>query len=349
MHNALSVERYHNPKGYTIAVYHPETNLAYAQNPKGVWVPKMGQVLPADKDPLGNDVLRGQRLWLQPEEALYLIERGTIDVRWPVEADSTTDFGVPMSLQAAYAMFIGDEESHHAGLTFERYSVYTALRRAGYTVIRAPSWSEKHLPVGQECFPPVIRPSWWTGLYDRWSRAQLWTKSVSSDDALVEPSLYRSYKEVYRRLSLIPFYDPTLRISSTELSTARTEQPFQVTYHVYKPNNTKYRKTLPGPPDFRIAVVDARVTGMPTLDQLSALMDTVPYSPPPDSPHFYAKLKHGYKNVILAVVDQGVTSYLRLADAAFGKEKLFEREFKGSAGKRGGFRGGRGRGRGRGR
>lgn len=38
----------------------------------------------------------------------------------------------------------------------------------------------------------------------------------------------------------------------------------------------------------------------------------------------YMRLRHGYRNVILAVVDQGVTSFLRVADAAFGKERIYE-------------------------
>ena len=60
----------------------------------------------------------------------------------------------------------------------------------------------------------------------------------------------------------------------------------------------------------------------------------------------YPKLKHGYRNVILAVVDQGVVSYIQLSDAGFGKEKIYEPALRGGGGKRGGF-GGRGRGRGK--
>jgi tRNA-splicing endonuclease subunit Sen54 len=84
-------------------------------------------------------------------------------------------------------------------------------------------------------------------------------------------------------------------------------------------------------------------------------METTPYDPPikPASKPPMAlpqKLKHGYKNVTLAVVDQGVISYLRVADAAFGLEKLYLREAKGAGAKNrgggGGGRGGRGGGRG---
>jgi tRNA-splicing endonuclease subunit Sen54 len=49
---------------------------------------------------------------------------------------------------------------------------------------------------------------------------------------------------------------------------------------------------------------------------------------------------------MIAVVDQGVVSYMRIADAGFGKERVYESAGRGG---RGGKRGGTGRGRGRGR
>jgi tRNA-splicing endonuclease subunit Sen54 len=62
----------------------------------------------------------------------------------------------------------------------------------------------------------------------------------------------------------------------------------------------------------------------------------------------YMRLRHGYKNVVLAVVDQGVVSFLRVADAGFSREKIYKDKGVLRGGKRGGFsqRGGRGRGRG---
>jgi tRNA-splicing endonuclease subunit Sen54 len=91
------------------------------------------------------------------------------------------------------------------------------------------------------------------------------------------------------------------------------------------------------------------------LEQLSSLLETTPYDPPLENVQLYGKLRWGYKNVILAIVDQGVTSYLRLADTVFGKERIYERVGKGPGAKRGGRgggrggRGGRGGGAGRGR
>ena len=360
MHNALSFQRVHQPKGYTVATYHPETNMAYAHNPKGPHFAKMGQVMSPQEDPLGNDGLRGQRLWLLPEEVLYLLERGSLDVRWPNEKGEEGELGLPMSLQGAYAMFIGNEryddnfeDDVDPGLTFERYSVYSGLKRMGYTVLRARDWNMPPAPPGKECYAPVPsrpRRPWYVGLLSYYN---FWESAFSTEDdskrqdegPLVGPRLYRNYADIYRRLALINYYDPA-RQTRPSNDDPDDELTLHTTFYVWKPGSQTFKKSNPGPPDFRIAVINARETALPTLPELSSLLESTPYDPPPESAQLYQKLKHGYKNVVLAIVDQGVVSYLRIADAAFGREKLFERTGRPPAGKRGG-RGGRGRGRGR--
>jgi len=103
--------------------------------------------------------------------------------------------------------------------------------------------------------------------------------------------------------------------------------PFRVIFHVYKPS-TPIKKSAWPAPDFRIAVVNTREqTSIPTLAQLGALLESTPLDPPRGEKMdrlMYMRLRHGYRNVVLAVVDQGVTSFLRVSDAAFGKEKLYE-------------------------
>ena len=353
MHVALSFQRVHAPKGHMVAVYHPETNMAYTQNPRGPHFTRMGHVLSADEDPLGDDSrTRGHRLWLLPEEVLYLLERGTLDVRWPqTEGDGGAgDFGVPMSLQGAYAAFIGEEAARGGGLTLERYAVYASLKRMGFTVLRAPSWDDSDPPPGKECYPPALQRTWQAGLNPMtWWRMLILstTKGVSDhqgSESLVQPRLYRDYASIYRRLALVNFHDPSQETEPTDPTPPTTDSNFRVTYHVWKPGSATFKKSSPGPPDFRIAVVDARETSVPTLQQLSTLFETVPYDPPKPDAQLYTKLKHGYKNVILAIVDQGITSYLRIADAAFGRERLYERKGRALNNKRGG-RGGRGRGR----
>nr|OQO17938.1 hypothetical protein B0A51_15575 [Rachicladosporium sp. CCFEE 5018] len=345
MHNALAFQRSHAPKTHTLATYHLESNMAYCYAPRGPLFARMGSTFSAIDDPLGNDERRGQRLWLLPEEVLYLLERGTVDVRWPSEVDD--EEGLPMSLQAGYAMFIGG----NGGLTFERFSVYSALKRQGYTVLRAPSWDGPGPPTHAQNGPPFLAQQ---GLFElglsRWWRTLFWTvreEDIDYRETLLQPGLYRNYSEIYRRLALIPFHDtPAI---TPDIATPATDPAFRITYHLYKPGNTTFKKSLPGPPDFRVAVIDGRATLMPTLSQLSALLDTTPYDPPKDAQQLYPTLKQGYRNVILAVVDQGVTSYMRVSDAVFGREKLYDRVVSGRGGKggrggRGGGRGGRGRG-----
>lgn len=174
--------------------------------------------------------------------------------------------------------------------------------------------------------------------------------------------------DVYRLLSIIPTYDPTALQPepANPITTDRPEPnilpqhepppPLRPCFHVWKPH-LNFKKSSPGtPPDFSIAVLDARdESTFPTLSQLDSLLRTVPPDPPFQPPadgaqrggaarQYQSRLKHGWRNVIVAVVDEGVVSYVRIGEGAFGKEKLFEREGGGGGGgKRGG---GRGRGRG---
>lgn len=312
---------------------------------------------------MGRDV--GGRWMLLPEEALYLVERGNLELRWrggggdggvddeggdrDGDGDGEEeDEGVPMSLQAAYTFLVGA-----LGLSVERFNVYAGLKRSGYVVLRGPAWYEGDEEGDYETPGPAPGDKegwarWWQMLFE------VKQKKPGAMGPLVGNGMYRSYNDVYRLLSVVPFHDPTLptprnarqsQESSTE-TPLEGSPPLRPCFYVWKPNST-FKKSAPGPPDFRIAVLNAREDPFPALQQLDELLQSVPYDCPPASmiqPN--QRLKHGYRNVILAVVDQGVVSYIRIADAGFGKEKMYERSGRGGT-KR--DRGGRGRGNGRGR
>jgi tRNA-splicing endonuclease subunit Sen54 len=132
MHNVLSWERKHTEKGHILAMYDPVTNMAIVDKVRSQHFQTIG------KNVKGRE-------WLLPEEALFLIERGTLDCRWPVkrqqgdEKTYRTEDGPPMSLQSAYAAFIGFEGEVGGKLTLEHYNVYAGLKRSGY-VVRAPMY-----------------------------------------------------------------------------------------------------------------------------------------------------------------------------------------------------------------
>ncbi|KAJ5956343.1 hypothetical protein N7501_010622 [Penicillium viridicatum] len=361
MHNALSYPRLHAPKTRVIAIYAPDGYVppapteratpkaggedgkssdstpkparplpnsarispdacVYVTNPKGQFFKTMGQA-----DSSG-------RVWLLPEEALYLIERGSLDIRWPSPSGSVADPGeedlsVPMSLQAAYACFMG-----RGGLTLERYSVYTGLRRLGYALVRAPGWCDDiekpdaEASDASDITSPKLHGPGLAGMLGslfNWIHDPRSTASTATGP-IIGTGIHRHYMDVYRKLAIIPWYDP---VTAPERHPSDTTPPFRVVFHIYKPS-TPFKKSTPPTPDFRIAVVSTRdQTTMPTMTQLGALLESTPLDPPRGEKMdrmMYMRLRHGYRNVVMAVVDQGVVSYLRIADSAFGKEKLYD-------------------------
>ncbi len=198
--------------------------------------------------------------------------------------------------------------------------------------------------------------------------------SCPSLGPLLAPGLYRSYIDIYRTLALIPFYNPTSKPQHVQTSpatdppfnrpstqtptpnasTTSTTPPFRIAYHVYKPT-TPYRKTSPPAPDFHLAVIDARARPtMPNLTELGYLLEEMPLHDPKEDEKLKKsrpemRLKAGTRSVVLAVVDNGVVSFLRLAETGSGREKIYEGKVTRGGGKRSGRGRGAGRGRGRGR
>lgn len=185
MHQAISSTRIHNPKNHVVATYDPVSNMARVDQVKGQAFRTMGKHISGV-------------MWLLPEEALYLLERGSLDIRWPpADAD---DEGLPMSLQGAYAAFIGMEYSVDGHLTLERYIVYAALKRSGYIITRAESWEgAKQVDHSADKLPS---PSlfWNFGLFRNLWKFLLPTSRRGPNPGaalgpLVAPGLYRHYSE----------------------------------------------------------------------------------------------------------------------------------------------------------
>ncbi len=73
MHNALSYPRLHTPKSHIVGILDAVSGMTLATRAKGQHFRTMGR---AD---------RWGRIWLLPEETVYLVERGSLDVRWPAQ------------------------------------------------------------------------------------------------------------------------------------------------------------------------------------------------------------------------------------------------------------------------
>ena len=351
MHDALDYTRSHNSKNYTKAWFFGEgldshgeltdesrgtglneDHIVRVDRPRGPHYRTMGMV--------GKGKASQDSLWLLPEEALYLVERGNLDLWWPARTSESTaedvegDDGVPMSLQAAYALLIG-EEGEKGKVTMDRYTVYANLKRTGYVVLRK---AEEPISPPEQSWSLF---KWLIGAYS----VEKPEKPVKHQPygPLVRPGLYRSYDDIYRQLAVIERHKP----SSIPIDLP-SQAPFEVVYHIWKPNRIPtFAKSNPGIPDFRSAVVSARDTNVPSMTQMLGLLESTPWDPPNKEwvgpAKSYQRIKHGYRNVVIAVVDQGIISYLRMAEAAFGEEPLYKRFGKapGRGGKGGPRRGGK--------
>ncbi|KAH7367284.1 hypothetical protein B0T11DRAFT_201790, partial [Plectosphaerella cucumerina] len=323
------------------ASIHPLERVVVLEEMKGPQGKSIGRTIRGVKPPLPAI----GKVWLLPEEALFMVERGSLDLWWPdrelkelmpsttpsqentgdasdsatkTDADAEDEYarGVPLSLQAAYSLLIG-ADGERGKISLPKYEVYAHLKRSGYFVQRAPASNA----VGDDSSTANSTPLWkWLfSLLDGGSHRH------PSHGPLVRPSLYRKYGPVYKQLELIPRFSP----STPSTRTAPPEDPYKVFFHVWRPSkHTVFSKSDPPPPDFRIAVLDARETSVPALDQLDALWGTTPSEPPPATMagpgRMYQRLKHGHRNVLLAIVDRGLVNFMRFGQGAFGEERLFE-------------------------
>lgn len=172
MHAALSSSRLQTPKSALRATYSPDTGRVRVLHPRGTHFRTMGTAVKKGGVAAGG-VEGGEGgagvVMLKEEEALYLVERGALELRFEGkrgegdgnggvgngegeyneegkegigETEKETgkakkeELGLPMSVQAAYTFLIG---AGH-GLTLERFIVYAGLKRSGYIVLRAPGW-----------------------------------------------------------------------------------------------------------------------------------------------------------------------------------------------------------------
>ena len=74
MHGVLSWQRTHTHKNHILAQYHPDSNTVCVEKVKSQHFQTIGRA-------------KGGKEWLLPEEALFMIERGSLDCRWPVKKE----------------------------------------------------------------------------------------------------------------------------------------------------------------------------------------------------------------------------------------------------------------------
>ncbi|GAA5960559.1 hypothetical protein JCM21900_002842 [Sporobolomyces salmonicolor] len=261
---------------------------------------------------LGHFNPERKQVELLPEEALYMVERGAIEL-WK---EGEPGARVPMSVQQAWGELMG-----HSELTPERYQVYAFLKRLGYVLVRARPIPGVERPEPTRPFSlyhasrqALILPftstrdlvlhlvhslrTWFTTSFA--SRVRLIvTRAVGGREgcfaSLVSGRRWATYDQIFSRLQIIPSgHDaPLPRASLPHTPSELTplvplpphckpdlpdlaEHPYQPFFHMYKPV-TKYKKSNPPPPDFRIVVINGATTPMPDLFEFTDMFNSVPF------------------------------------------------------------------------
>lgn len=110
------------------AVWYPGLSRAHVTVARGIHFANMGHSVARPLMSAANEKKVQKRLELLPEEALYLVERGTMycwtATELPLRETAHLDDmqGVPMSVQQAYAQMLGS-----CDLSFEKYQVSSLL------------------------------------------------------------------------------------------------------------------------------------------------------------------------------------------------------------------------------
>ncbi|KAI0696426.1 tRNA-splicing endonuclease subunit sen54 N-term-domain-containing protein [Cytidiella melzeri] len=287
MLEALKATRSTSSKAMSYGIWYPSIARAHVTVARGIHFSSMGHSVSRAQANGAEGLQKVQkRLELLPEEALYLVERGSLYCWKPFESDiigspGLEDMaGAPITAQQAFAEMIGTE-----GLTLEKYQVYAYLRRLGYAVTRAVRPSDAYPAAAP--FPTrdaSKRASIWSRLYDLliWPFARMSQFFSRPFDWWHPLRLNRwihhnlSNTSVFRSLRFLPSgHNVPLQIKTPE-----SNSPYQIFYNVYKPS-TAFKKTAPPVPDFSIVVIDARTTPVPSLSELHDLFDVLPELPPP--------------------------------------------------------------------
>ncbi|KAJ3805661.1 hypothetical protein F5876DRAFT_91416 [Lentinula aff. lateritia] len=256
-------------KSISYGTWHPSLARVSVTVSRGVSIGTIGHSVPRATAMANGTVKTQKRMELLPEEAIYLIERGSLmcwkesAVEYPNDGTFESISGSPMTVQQAYTEMIGKED-----LTMDRYQVYAYLKRLGYTVTRTKP---------PTAFYPV------TASYS----PSLLTLTSSSSFKSKIFALFSSWISTIFRTVFPDSFDwwRTLRIRrwlkvDKNYKTKFPSSPYEPFFNLYKPP-TPFKKSAPPPPDYQMVVVNARTTPMPSLRELTAIYDNAPELPPP--------------------------------------------------------------------
>ncbi|SCU88001.1 LAFA_0E10110g1_1 [Lachancea sp. 'fantastica'] len=312
------------------AYYVPQCHLAFISNPKGNFMHTMGKVD------------RNGTCWLTFYEFVYLAERGTITPYFKRSDRESHELDPLLSIQDLYLLFRRAQES-------DEFAVFAHLKRLGFVVFpsRLTPKSEQisHTrTVSCKGFPQSIF---------NLGKAIFTFFSVPTYHPLqYHLTRYTTSSQIYESLKkLVPHYVAPKTLSDLEedrFEPTRDGDGPEFTFDIWKPRGT-FKKKDPGPPDFQVLVFNKNSgsSAFPTYPRIRQLFRSVrstyegSFTPGQNAtasgskkvsevpkrplPHVeqQRRLKKGYRSFILAVMDDGLISFVKLTESDFGSEDVW--------------------------
>ncbi|KAI8823696.1 uncharacterized protein EV422DRAFT_565621 [Fimicolochytrium jonesii] len=255
LHTILQEERRASSRSMNEAEWDPHHCVARVTVQRGTYYQAAGTTVGSD-------------LYLLPEEALFMIERNAMMLTYR---------GGLCSMQQAFDLLVGLEDVGGDMVDMDGYQVYAYLKRLGYAVLRT------HLPpflrpvrakrrIGPSSTTVSTRPSFsvlatigsFGRLFNRligWLLAWWLPRRSTPHWPIVDLRRCRYSTDVFRQLQIIPRLNvekPTIPAAAAPSSSppappSRLEgRPIRA-FNVYKPR-PRFKKSDPGPPDFRVVV-----------------------------------------------------------------------------------------------
>jgi tRNA-splicing endonuclease subunit Sen54 len=337
MYQAVSGSRTVGSRSLVRATWNPHTRRARIHDVQGKIFETVGVIRRTPTtDSTGKTVTQATNELL-PEEALFLAERGSLQIYTQAE---DSDALAPMSLQQAFAaLMLASDEAADEPLTREAYLIYAHLKRLGYVVQRAsivdavraapipPSKARAQGIVADPQRPIKLVTLWDVLLYVPRRIAQLgadaaravarwmqhaWRNTIGRVLALIGARFARiatsgsrkpgavglslglggyddvrrflphqaswtSYDDVFTSMQMVPSgHDFSLPLTSTPTAaTGEGEAGLKPFYYAWRPA-TVYRKSHPPAPEFRIVILNARTTPLPSVWQFGEVFAHIP-------------------------------------------------------------------------
>lgn len=258
MYLALLVPRGHVTKQELNAVWYPQFGKAFLPHMKGPYFKDIGHPSPGPVTVAGT---AWQGAWLDACETVYLCERGSLRVFMYAESfdyhlkqgdcGSAFDYDahlMALSLAHLYSVALASPDLE------EKYQVYSHLKRLGYLILPFKDCTEiqrKQLAV------PNRR--WLLSWVNRlWPLMSVWQRH------------FFDYTSIFRALKLIPAYSTYDSVHDASLPSLPLA--LRPTFDVWKPT-PKFSKRQPPLPDFQVVVTNTNKENFPSLSHIQALFN----------------------------------------------------------------------------